>query len=93
MVVQTIRIILLNLVPFIDYPFNISNRNVVTFEIIQLVKYINIKNNYLIDINFNKILINKIWSDYENVLPYDYLGIILSNIFSKIKRNSSKNNV
>ena len=85
-----LEIILINLVPFIDYPFNISNRNVVTNELIHLIKYISIKNNYLIDIEFNRILINKLWKDYNNILSYDYLGIILSNIFSKIKRNSSE---
>ena len=82
-----LEIILLNLVPFIDYPFNLSNRNVVTNELINLINFISMKNNYLIDINFNKLLINRIWKDYDNILSYDYLGIILSNIFSKI--NSS----
>ncbi len=80
-----LEILLINLVPFIDYPFSISNRNIVTNELIHLIKFMSIKNNYLIDINFNKNLINKIWKDYDNILSYDYLGIILSNIFSKIR--------
>ncbi len=81
-----LEVILLNLVPFIDYPFNITNRDVLTFELINLIKFLNLKNNYLIDLKFNKNLVNRIWKDYNGKLPYDYIGIILSNIFDKIRK-------
>ena len=82
-----LELILTNMIPFLNYPFNVSNRNVLTNELINLVKKINENNNFLIDNKFNKDLINKIWTDYKDIIPYDYLGIILSNIFSKIKRH------
>ena len=44
------------------------------------------ENNYILDDDFNRLLISKIWIDYKDILPYDFIGIILSNIFSKIKK-------
>lgn len=85
--INKLEILLLNIVPFIDYPFNITNRNVLTNELIILIKKISLKNNFILDNNFKKELINKIWIDYNNIVSIDYIGIIINNIFSKIKIN------
>ena len=83
-----LELILLNLVPFINYPFNVTNRNTLTNELIYTIKKICRDNNYILDINFNKNLINCIWEKYKDVIPYDYIGVILSHIFSKIRKRS-----
>lgn len=80
-----LELILINLVPFINYPFNITNRNVLTNELIKLIEHLSIKNNFILDNDFNKLLINKIWKDYDEIIPYDYLGVIINHIFSKFK--------
>lgn len=79
-----LELILFNLVPFIEYPFNISNKNILINELIFIIKKINYENNYLIDKNFFIILINKIWKDYKDIISYDYLGILIFQIFNKI---------
>jgi len=81
-----LEIVLLNMVPFIEYNFNISNRNILTNEIIILIKHLILKNNYIFDIKFSKQLIDKIWRDYKDILSYDYLGIIINHIFSKVRQ-------
>lgn len=82
-----IEIILMNIVPFIEYPFNVTNRNILTNELIMLVKKISLKNNFILDDEFKKNLINKIWKDYNTIVPSDYIGVIINHIFSKIKIN------
>ena len=81
-----LELILINLTPFINFEFNVSNRNTVTNELLFLIKKICKDNNYLLDDNFHRLLINKIWIDYKDILPYDFIGVILSHIFSKIKK-------
>jgi len=81
-----LELLLINLVPFINYPFNVTNRNVLTNELIYTTKKICRDNNYILDTKFNKELINNIWKNYENEVPYDYIGVIISHIFSKIRR-------
>jgi hypothetical protein len=85
-----IEIILINLIPFINYEFNLSNRNYLTLELIFMMKNIIHKNNYLFDEKFNNNIINKIWIDYKH-LPIDYLGTIISHIMLKINKLSNKN--
>lgn len=82
-----LEMILMNIVPFIEYPFNITNRNILTNELIMLVKKISLKNNFILDDEFKKKLINKIWEDYNTIVPSDYIGVIINHIFSKIKIN------
>ena len=77
----------MNMIPFIDYPFNVTNRNTLTNELIILVKKISLKNNFILDNDFKKNLINKIWMDYNTIVPSDYIGVIINHIFSKIKIN------
>lgn len=79
------EIILMNLVPFIDFPFNISNRNVLTLELLNSIKNLLKKNKYQLDENFNIKLIDYIWEEYQNIIQVDYLGIILNTILTKIK--------
>jgi ankyrin repeat protein len=81
-----LELILINLVPFINYPFNITNRNVLTNELIFTTKKMFKDNHYILDVSFNKKLINNIWNNYENEIPYDYIGVVISHIFSKIRR-------
>ena len=83
---NNLELILINLVPFIDYKYNLSNRNLVTNELLYTIKKKCKENNYILDDDFNRLLINKIWIDYKDILPYDFIGIILSHIFSKIKK-------
>lgn len=82
-----LELVLINLVPFIDYPFNISNRNVITNELIFSIKNIFVKNNSVNNEEFNINLINFIWKEYEDILPLDYIGIIINNILTNIKIN------
>ena len=83
---NSLELILINLVPFIDFEYNLSNRNVVTNELLYTIKKKCKENNYILDDDFHRLLINKIWIDYKDILPYDFIGIILSHIFSKIKK-------
>lgn len=80
-----LEIILINLVPFIDFPFNVSNRNVLTLELLNSIKNLLKKNKYQLDENFNIKLIDYIWKEYQNIIQVDYLGIILNTILTKIK--------
>jgi ankyrin repeat protein len=78
-------IILINLIPFIDYPFNLSINWVLSLEIKYLIKK-NIKK--IIDINeIKKNIINNIWDSYIKpaIINEDYLGIIVSQWITKIK--------
>lgn len=83
------EILLINLHPFIEYNFDISTKSVILNELINTVKFTFEKNNMKIDKNFSEKLLNKLWKDYKNILPYDFIGINLSNIFSKIKNIKS----
>ena len=94
---DTFEILIINLYPFIDYPFNFQSQSIVINELIYSIKYIFEKNDYKIDKTFNKKLINKLWLDYnqpikelengelETTLPFDFIGINISFILSKIK--------
>lgn len=81
---NNLELILFNLVPFIEYPFNISNKNILMNELIFLIKKLSNENNYLINKKFYINLINKIWDDYKDIISYDYLGILIYQIFNKI---------
>ena len=78
-----IDIILSNLVPFINYPFNMSSIFLIKNEIKYLIKYIlsNEKKDY------KNILLSKLFEIYiqPGLFTEDYIGIIVYNILSKIK--------
>ena len=78
-----VDIILLNLVPFINYPFNISSIFLIKNEIKYLIKNV-LKFNKK---DFKNILLSKLFETYilTQLFPEDYIGIIVYNILSKIK--------
>lgn len=77
-----IDIILSNIVPFINYPYNIASIFIVKNEIKYLMKNILRYNKK----DFKNILMIKLFEDYiqTNIFPEDYIGIIVYNILSKI---------
>jgi len=76
-----IEVILINLVPFIDYPFNLSIDWLISLEIkyliLKLIKYP----------NFKVELMNSVWDRYikTELLAEDYIGILIYQWISKIK--------
>ncbi len=77
-----IDILLSNLVPFINYPFNMASIFLLKNEIKYLIKNI-IKHNK----NFKDELMEKLFDVYiqPGLFQEDYIGIIVYNILSKIK--------
>ena len=77
-----IDIVLSNIVPFINYPFNIASIFIVKNEIKYLMKNILRYNKK----DFKNILMTKLFEDYiqSGLFPEDYIGIIIYNILSKI---------
>lgn len=77
-----IDIILSNIVPFINYPFNIASIFIVKNEIKYLMKNILRYNKK----DFKNILMTKLFENYiqTGLFPEDYIGIIVYNILSKI---------
>ncbi len=78
-----IDLVLVNLVPFINYPFNIGSIFVLKNEIKHLIKYILVNNKK----DYKNILLSKLFEYYiqTNLFPEDYIGIIVYNILSKLK--------
>jgi ankyrin repeat protein len=79
-----LEIILVNLIPFIDYPFNISIDWVISLELkFLLLKLIKKKNS----LNFKDELMNELNNSYINnkIIQQDYLGCLISQWISKIK--------
>ncbi len=78
-----VDIILANLVPFINYPFNIGSIFILKNEIKLLLKNILKKNKK----DFKNILMTNLFESYiqTNLFQEDYIGIIVYNILSKIK--------
>jgi hypothetical protein len=77
-----IDIILSNIIPFINYPFNIASIFIVKNEIKYLMKNILRYNKK----DFKNILMTKLFDYYiqTGLFPEDYIGIIVYNILSKI---------
>jgi hypothetical protein len=77
-----IDIILSNMVPFINYPFNVASIFIVKNEIKHLMKNV-LKYNKK---DFKNILMTKLFDDYiqSGLFPEDYIGIIVYNILSKV---------
>jgi hypothetical protein len=75
-------LLLSNLVPFINYPFNIASIFVLKNEIKIMMKNI-LKNNKK---DFKNILMTELFEAYiqPKLFPEDYIGIIVYNILSKI---------
>ncbi len=77
-----IDVILINIVPFINYPFNISSVFIIKEELKWLMKEI-LKNNKN---DFKNILMNSLFEKYitTGLFAEDYIGVIVYNILSKI---------
>jgi ankyrin repeat protein len=80
-------ILLVNLVPFINYPFNLNINWILSLELKYIIKK-NIKNKNLIDSNEIKInIVDELWDKYikTEIVEEDYLGTIISQLITKIK--------
>ena len=82
---KKLDIILINLVPFIEYPFKISSRFILSLEIKYLLKKL-LRKNYSDNIELKKKLLNEVWKSYinTNIVKEDYIGIITNQWISKI---------
>lgn len=78
-----IDLILLNLVPFINYPFNISNQIILKNEL----KYL-IKNCYKNNSDYKYILLNKLYEIYiqPELFQDDYIGILIYQLINKLNK-------
>uniref|UniRef100_A0A6C0DAH9 Uncharacterized protein n=1 Tax=viral metagenome TaxID=1070528 RepID=A0A6C0DAH9_9ZZZZ len=81
-----LEIILVNLVPFIEYPFTISIDWIISLELKFLIIKL-IKKNKINSLDIKKELINQLWDKYikTNIIQEDYLGCLISQWISKIK--------
>ena len=83
-----IDIILSNIIPFINYPFNVSSifliKNEIKFLIYSILQSKEIKSN---EKEFKNLLLSRLFECYiqTNLFQEDYIGIIIYNILSKIK--------
>lgn len=82
---KKLDILLINLVPFIEYPFNISSRFLLSLEIKFLIKKL-LRKKYSNNIELKRNLVNKVWKSYisTNIAKEDYIGIITNQWISKI---------
>ncbi len=78
-----VDIILTNMVPFINYPFNISSVFIIKEELKWLMRDNILKNNKN---DFKNILMNSLFEKYitTGLFAEDYIGVIVYNILSKI---------
>lgn len=76
-----VDIMLINLIPFINYPFNISSIFIVKEELKWFAINILKKNKN----DFKNMLMNGLFEQYimKELFPEDYIGIIMYNILSK----------
>jgi len=81
-----LEILLTYLVPFIDYPFNISQDWYINLELKYLIIKL-LKEKSLNNIEIKNNLINYLWENYikKNILHEEYLGNLISQWVSKIK--------
>jgi hypothetical protein len=83
--INKLELLLVNLVPFIEYPFNITIDWVWSLELKYLI--LNIIKRKINNIDIKKDLLEKIWSIYikNEIIQEDYLGCLLSQWIAKIK--------
>ena len=77
-----IDIIIFNLIPFISFPFNISNNYIIKNELKYLIKK-NIKKN---PNNYKEMILNDIFDIYikSDLYTEDFIGIIICQILNKL---------
>lgn len=80
---KKIDIILVNIIPFIDYPFNLSNNWILSLELKYLIIKL-IKNNPK---NIKNDLVDIIWEQYikTNLVSENYIGTLVFQWITKIK--------
>jgi hypothetical protein len=81
-----IEIILVNLIPFIEYPFNITSDWLLNLELkYTIIKLI--KEKSVINLEIKNELLNYLWDNYvkKKLIQDDYLGNLISQWVSKIK--------
>jgi hypothetical protein len=82
-----LEIILVNLKPFINYPFNFEIDWLLSLELKYLILK-NLKNNKLNDINeIKKNIVDELWEKYikTNIVEEDYIGNLIYQWMTKIK--------
>ena len=79
------EVLMINLVPFIEYDYSISTKFVILNELIYTIKYIFDKNNMKVDKKFNEKLLNKVWKEYKEIISFDFIGTNLSLLLTKMK--------
>ena len=79
-------IILVHIVPFIDYPFMLSINWILSLELKYLIINL-IKKKKFNSLNIKKEILDKIWNIYikNNIIQEDYLGCLISQWITKIK--------
>lgn len=80
-----LEIILINIIPFIEYPFNISLDWVIMSELKFVINNIINKNNKINSIDIKKYILNNIWDTYiENeIIQENYLGSLIYQLINK----------
>ena len=79
------EVLMINLVPFIEYSYNISTKFVILNELIYTIKFIFDKNNMKINKKFNEKLLNKVWKEYKEIISFDFIGTNITILLTKMK--------
>lgn len=82
-----LELILTNIVPFIDYPFNLSIDWVIILELKYLIINLIKKKKKYNNLNIKEDLTDLIWNIYikNEIIQEDYLGCLISQWITKIK--------
>jgi hypothetical protein len=82
---EKIDILLINLIPFIDYKFNLSSKFLLSLEIKYIIKKL-LRKKHKNNLDLKKNLLNEVWKSYinNNLQKEDYIGIITNQWISKI---------
>jgi hypothetical protein len=82
-----LELLLINLVPFIDYPFNISIDWIIIHELKYLIINLIKKKKKYNSFDIKKELVNLLWETYlkNNIIQENYLGCLISQWITKIK--------
>ena len=82
-----VELILIHLVPFIDYPFILSIDWIIILELKYLIKNLIKKKNKYNSFDIKEELMNLLWDIYikNEIIQEDYLGCLISQWITKIK--------
>ena len=85
--INKIDLILSNLIPFIDYPFNVSINYIIRNEIKYLILKIFKNKKFILNLSLKKNILNKLWNTYiyTKLFQSDFIGILTSQVISEIK--------